>query len=318
MLKAIFSFMLSCLALITWVSPSAALVEMDFDKSLNSAGCVLPGLELPENAKVYVTGANAGEKTGWQIDQSGHEATLVKVAVNSPDAPVALMLSAYEPTIWQIGWTEGTRILAVVASGYHAQAVAGLPDEVPVLSSSSDNKGACVSFYNLGRRGQIPDNIDQLSRRLFGRSPEMPVALVKGQVIFGPPLKNTQKLYTARKLIRDDFQVPGTPLAGPMGLADAVRKGQLKPASDEEYQLWQRQLAKNSGIPDHLIPEKFPRSAGAMHRPYVVLDPDFIFPNGLYGGNSATFFLPPGLPLPKGDRGHSRVIFLEDGRSVGP
>ena len=40
---------------------------------------------------------------------------------NQPSAPVVLMLGSYEPTVWNIGWSPGTRILAVLVSGYHAQ-----------------------------------------------------------------------------------------------------------------------------------------------------------------------------------------------------
>jgi hypothetical protein len=38
----------------------------------------------------------------------------------------------------------------------------------------------------------------------------------------------------------------------------------------------------------------------------VVLKP-FTYPAGLYGGNSATFLIPKGVPKPKGNSGHSSV-----------
>ena len=44
------------------------------------------------------------------------------------------------PTIYNIKWTEGTDIMAVVATGYYRQAVAGLPDETPVLISTHSNR----------------------------------------------------------------------------------------------------------------------------------------------------------------------------------
>jgi len=43
------------------------------------------------------------------------------VAVNQRGTPVVLMLGAYEPTVWNIGWTQGTQIVAVMASGYTAR-----------------------------------------------------------------------------------------------------------------------------------------------------------------------------------------------------
>ncbi|WP_457335838.1 hypothetical protein [Rhizobacter sp. P5_C2] len=41
-------------------------------------------------------------------------------------------------------------------------------------------------------------------------------------------------------------------------------------------------------------------------RAYVVLKP-MMFPAGLYGGNSATFVVPVGTPVPTGNPGHSTV-----------
>lgn len=81
--------------------------------------CKFSNLKLPADHAVFAAGAYAGRSTGFQIDQSGHEATQIDVAVHSPGKPVVLMLGAYEPNIWNIGWSEGTRILAVLASGYH-------------------------------------------------------------------------------------------------------------------------------------------------------------------------------------------------------
>lgn len=117
------------------------------EASASSAVCGFADLALPADAVVYAAGAYAGRKAGFQIDQSGHEATRIDVAVNSPGRPVALMLGAYEPTVWHIGWSPGTRILAVLVSGYHRQAVAGLPPAVPLLNSSYDNRGPCGYFY---------------------------------------------------------------------------------------------------------------------------------------------------------------------------
>ena len=84
-----------------------------------SAGCGFGNLTIPEGLRVYAAGGSGGRELQFQIDQSGHEATQFDIAVNSPRQPVALLLGAYEPTIWNISWTEGTRIVAVLVSGYH-------------------------------------------------------------------------------------------------------------------------------------------------------------------------------------------------------
>jgi hypothetical protein len=44
----------------------------------------------------------------------------------------------------------------------------------------------------------------------------------------------------------------------------------------------------------------------SMFRAYVVLKA-YTLPAGLYGANSATFFVPRGVPRPTGERGHSTI-----------
>jgi hypothetical protein len=86
------------------------------------------------------------------------------VAVNNGGQPVVLILGAYEPTVWNIGWTTGTRILAVLVSGYHRQALAGLDPKVPTINSSYDNRGPCGYFYLGGSDGI--EKLNPISRKL--------------------------------------------------------------------------------------------------------------------------------------------------------
>ena len=51
-----------------------------------------------------------------------------------------LILADHKPSIWDIGWTEDTEIIGVFATGYHRQAVAGLPKETPIKSVLSKTK----------------------------------------------------------------------------------------------------------------------------------------------------------------------------------
>ena len=88
--------------------------------------CEFPNLMLPKSFVVYATGGYSGKRQNFQIDQSGHQATQFDVAVNEPQKPVVLILGAYEPSVWNIGWSPGTKIIAVLASGYHKQVIAGI------------------------------------------------------------------------------------------------------------------------------------------------------------------------------------------------
>lgn len=272
-----------------------------------AATCEFAGLQLPPSTKVYAAGAYGGSRQDFQIDQSGHQATAMQVAVNQPDAPVVLMLGSYEPTVWSIGWTPGTRILAVLLSGYHRQQVTGLPAGVPVRVSTYDNRGACGYFYvapkNAGR-------LNPVARRVFGRPVDMLYPAHDGKVVVGAPLAAGAALVTdgnARAVTA--FRLPDTSLAGPAGLEEGVRRGFLREADAADGAAWiaawrarPRALADAPPIAGGTPEPRMP----SMFHAYVVLKA-YTLPAGLYGANSATFFVPRGVPRPSGELGHSTL-----------
>lgn len=285
--------------------------------SAGKPACRFPELKLPSDFSILAAGAYSGRKISFQIDQSGHEGTQIDVAVNSPNKPVVLMLGAYEPTIWNIGWSKETKILAVLVSGYHRQAVAGLEKNVPQLNSSYDNRGPCGFFY------VTKDSLSALNpiaRRVFGQPVEMVFLAEKGKVVVGESIQNDTKLITSPETTPISFYDKDAPMAGPAGLENGVRKGLLRKATDADADAWadavmqispQRDIppVSGSGIP------KPPRPI--MHNAYVVLKP-FTYPAGLYGGHSATFIIPKGIPRPSGNPGHSAVYDLNTLSCQGP
>ena len=268
--------------------------------------CGFADLKLLEQFSVFAAGAYSGRKIAFQIDQSGHEGTQIDVAVNSPGKPVVLMLGAYEPTIWNIGWSPQTRIAAVLVGGYHRQAVAGLESGTPLLNSSYDNKGACGYFY------VTPDNLaplNPLSKRVFGRAVDMVFPATNGNVVIGEPLAAGAALVTSGAITPESFHDRTAPMAGPAGLEDAVRKGLLRKATVADAEAWSDAVLQNT--PQRDLPPVAGKGVPRPPKPglfnaYVVLKP-FTYPSGLYGGNSATFLIPKGVPKPEGNSGHSSV-----------
>jgi hypothetical protein len=268
--------------------------------------CGFADLKLPEQFSIFAAGAYSGRKIAFQIDQSGHEGTQIDVAVNSPGKPVILMLGAYEPTIWNIGWSPQTRIAAVLVGGYHRQAVAGLEKGTPLLNSSYDNKGPCGYFY------VTLDNLallNPLSKRVFGRGVDMVFPATNGKVVIGEPLAAGTSLVTSDAITPESFHDRTAPIAGPAGLEDAVRKGLLRKATAADAEAWSEAVLQNT--PQRYLPpvagQGVPRpSKPGLFKAYVVLKP-FTYPSGLYGGNSATFLIPKGVPNPEGNPGHSSI-----------
>jgi hypothetical protein len=263
-------------------------------------GCAFPTLDAAKQPfKLYAAGAYAGRKLGFQIDQSGHEAGRIDVGVNKPGEAVALMLGSYDPTVWHVGWTRGTRIVAVLVGGYHRQVVTGLPKDVPVIVSSYDNKGPCGYFYVTAEKAPT---LNPVARRAFGRGIDMLYPAKNGSVLVGPAAGGMITDAAAQ----DDgaFRIADEMAAGEAGLAYAVSRGWLREATQSDADAW---LAARASRPQADVPPiagGTPPGRIAMHNAYVVLGP-FRLPEGLYGAHSATFFVPKGVPRPTGNLGHS-------------
>ena len=274
------------------------------------SACGFPGVQIPEDTVVLAAGGHGGKAIDFQIDQSGHVSTQIDVAVNYPDKPVALMLGAYEPTIWNIGWTAGTNIVAVFASGYHRQRVAGLKVGTPLLNSSYEDKGPCseASFeYDLNIDIEQATVEQKLARILYSRpiSKIFSVPDGVGKVVIGNPLESTQQLITSTATPPKSFYDKKAPLAGEAGLEQALRKGILRRATLKDATKWINALKKKYAI-QHRQPPDIPPD---LDNAYVVLK-KFTYPAGLYGGHSATFYIPEGVPLPTGNYGHSKIYDL--------
>jgi len=269
--------------------------------------CEFADLQVPDDVLIYAAGAYSGRDLAVQIDQSGHAATQFDIAVNSPSRPVILILGAYEPSIWNIGWSEGTHILAVLATGYHRQVVSGVQQTVPQLISSYDNRGPCGYQY-IGRNDNT--GLNPLARKLFGK----PVDLVypgdeSGRILVGEPLVAGTRMLTSAATPPSSYSDPQAPLAGKAGLTAAVTKGLIRPATEADAIRWAEEKAAaqpkrdvppiaGKGLPSPTPPR--------LRNAYMVLQP-FTYPAGLYGANSATFLIERGVPEPEGKPGHSAV-----------
>lgn len=309
--------LLLLLSLFMIISNPRAEALQRLDSAAGKTACTFSDVKLPEDFVVYAAGAYSGRRLPFQLDQSGHEATQIDVAANSAGKPVVLLLGAYEPTIWNVSWTEGTNIVAVLVSGYHRQVVAGLGKSTPVLVSTYDNRGPCGHFYVTPEQ---LERLNPLSRRLFGRPVDMVFPARDGKVTVGDPISATKKFISSREVTPESFRDTSAPTAGPAGLAEAVSKGLLRKATVADAEAWSDAVLQNS--PRRDIPPVAGEGIPKPPKPYtfnayVVLKP-FVYPAGLYGAHSATFLIPKGVPKPEGNAGHSSVYDFNTLRCQGP
>jgi hypothetical protein len=301
------------------VRPSLA----DFKKGV----CRFPDLQLPPDTVIYAAGGHGSEckPLGFQIDQSGLMARRADAIVNEPNRPVALLLGAHDPTVWNIEWTQGTRILAVLASGNYSDAVSGLPKNTPVLLGVKKNKHArtCISFYvesptkNDFVKNENREKINKISKEAFGRPADHIVHFDKGgKIHIGEPLPSGAKTITSPDTPPDSFHDPNAPLAGEPGLTDAVAKGLLRKATMADAEAWSEAIAQRDIEP--VAGQGFPKpQKPVLYNAYVVLKP-FTYPSGLYGAHLAIFIVPKGVQKPEGNPGHSTVYDFNSMSCTGP
>ena len=270
------------------------------------ARCEFPGLRLPADVVVLAAGNYSGRPAGFQIDDSGHEATRMDVFVHRTDKPVVLMLGAYEPAIWTVSRSEGTRLAAVFVSGYHRQAITGLDAAVPVLNSSYDNRGPCGSVY-VGSNDNA--QLNPAAERLFGRKVDLVYLAKDGRAVVGEPLPQGARWIVANAAAPESFRDPNAPPAGQAGIRHLVGEGLLRPATATDADAWQAAVAARESSRN--VPPIAGRGAPQPPRPpiehaYVVMGP-MRYPAGLFGGPLVTFYVPKGMPRPQGNPGHSNV-----------
>jgi hypothetical protein len=283
------------------------------------SGCGFPGLTLPADFSVLAGGAYAGKESPVQIDQSGHSATIMTVSVDHPQKPVVLMLGAYEPTVWNIRRTAGTTVLAVLASGYHRQAVTGLEATTPVAIHTYDNKSRCGYFYVETKNLKT---LNPMARKFFGRDVDTVYLARDGVLTLGTSPGAASEWVGGSKDPLEAYVDKKAPQAGEAGLDAAVRNGLLRRANLGDAKQWQAELkrvAPSRGLPPDadLMPPVHANASGTLDRAYVVLRP-MTFPAGLYGANSAVFFVPKGTERPRGNPGHCTLYDLNDMSCTGP
>lgn len=142
---------------------------------------------LPSDYVAYAAGEYQGRQQGG-VSSNAHPTGRFEIVVNLPGRPVVLALGAYEPSIWNIRWASGTKVVGVLVSGYHTQMVFGLPQEVPVLNVSYESKSPCGYFY-LTRENAI--QADSSLRKILGRSAQRYVLAMDGRVDLGPELSGS-------------------------------------------------------------------------------------------------------------------------------
>jgi hypothetical protein len=270
-------------------------------------GCGFENLTLPQDFYVYAGGGYSGSKQYIQIDQSGHEATEMNTFISIEDKPIVLILSAYEPTVWQIKYTKKTKIIAVYLSGHHRQIITGLPKTTLLLQS--DYVSYCKSSHIVSE--DRLKNLNSVSQELFNKNVDMVYFAKNGEITIGNRQDGNDYIsYNAKST--KSFHDKTKPLAGPMGIKEATKQGILRPATKEDYKPVYDYLRRND-------PPVIGRNNTDTYMPYnaYVIEKKFVLPAGLYGAHSVNLLLKRGVSFPEGELGHSCLFDLNTNTSYG-
>lgn len=286
-------------------------------QNLQTTECSVAG-RIPRDSKVYHVGSYGGTSglgAAIELDNKGHDVRKIDVLVNLPDEPIVLVLSAYDPVVWNVAWTAGTRIVAAVVSGYHGQAVLGISKSIPLYVTTfagaehDAKRGAsssCPFFYAYKQDNEYPKAADAI-RRITGlevarfiQAPEKGAAIVGGPVSAALSAFESSPDYRLEEFVLT--RKPGEAPAGPRGMEELAKLGFVRHAMPEDIRSFEESGVK--GIIRGMAT-------------YVILKP-LTMPDGLYGGNSVNILLPAGVPDPDGPRGHNSFFRFGQPKCVGP
>lgn len=258
--------------------------------------------ELPDDFVVYGIGANDGFRIDSciQYDETA-EIGYAEVVVNHPDQPVVLVLTAYDPIVWQVAPMEATEIAAVIVSGYHNQRLRLDDETIPVEISTYDQGGAFPYFLAYEVSPELLE-MNERVEQLVGREINFfENQSTDGRFYIGTPPADESSLPVAYEPLPDKV----CRSADWDHLNPLIAEGKLDFATQSDIQAW---VDKANEVGTD--------TADMFFRDAYVVREQFTFPYGLSGAHSRSFIIPEGVPFPDGELGHN-TFYMMDGTACG-
>lgn len=302
-----------------WTQQDKYEVQIRADQ--RAARCKLPPAKAGE--MVALLGLYQGE-TQPTIALAGQDAPtgLVRIEIEPGPEPIYLILSAYEPTIWQFEGAVGRLARVVAIPGtipetyerWAGTAVLGLARDT-VTFSTPRNCGwyfaDAESIEGVAMRQAVTRAIGRAPDRVIGHESATAVSVPSGE-LSGPGLFTFAEVLKDGEIVGVDTDWGGLfnggwdvirqedALAKPAGLEAIDPEAVLAPGHVEAYQV----LPGQDGLRQLVAEGKLLRRDGA----YRIVQPIPRFPAGLYSAHMVKFVLPKDLPMPKGEIGHSTLV----------
>lgn len=282
--------------------------------------CIIP--ELPDEYELYGI-TNYGSDRMAELDLGGHHATeLQKLWINRPEKNVVLVLSSYEPTVWDLHITPQTKLAAVFVGSHDKHMLRGVPAGTFVGSD-------CEIGY------QEDEQRLKYKIRDLGLSSEK-TYIYKDKTVIGTRLPDAE--YHFAKGTKGEGR-PVKLLPGKYGIEQYVERRHLLPLErNEVYRLRQQGVTIASSFDnpqafaENLVgqpivvcpelPEKYdcrmkkilvcpavPEEYDCRNRSYILPEAVDRLPDGLVGNEAIRLYVPKGFPVPE-NLGESKVYIL--------
>jgi hypothetical protein len=130
--------------------------------------------ELAKGASIFALGSyGAQTDASAEVNSDNHKIGQIDLYAAESGPPLILIVSAYDPVIWDVSGVPPNRIRAVLATGYYDQMVTGLPKSVPVRTNSYSTPDArCGRFSHAYKGGIELDELVRTVQLIFGRNPD--------------------------------------------------------------------------------------------------------------------------------------------------
>ncbi|WP_447757716.1 hypothetical protein [Sphingopyxis fribergensis] len=275
------------------------------------------GIDLPVETAVSLFGVYEGAPGDGEKRRRPGERQPERVRVETGGhGPEVLILSAYEPVIWDVSAVAKNDLRGVVAYGYHVGQVVGAPSGLPVrivaYSDESEDQGGGTDRHDAcGATASV-----------FEGGPELEKLADQVEAGIGLPIGAFAGTYAASRLSLADPPPPrpaeiafdGKDIYPGREISAAlVERGDIRLATAADIAAWNAKATarlKSARLAPYVDEDL--RLGGS----YVALRP-FTVPDGMTGANSRNFIIPAGMAMPRDKGSHNIYYRLDNGLCIG-
>ena len=297
-----------------WAAPPTLATE-DSKPEGPRGGCF--DVPIIRGAEIVGLGAYEGtEDPTLSIQGEDHPVGRISVQADPGGNPALLVLSAYDPVVWDFAGFPRNRLRGVLVYGYSSQAVANLPHDVPIrFATRSQGTGPCGSYVHAYEAGDDLEKLDSQVKSVLGVQMSRFYGAYRPQALNvdgGPTRPTAAPSIRKTSLVGALMQMTGLP-SGETGLRALIDQGYIRPATQADVNAWNAAAASQYST-SRLVPYRSERLG--VRDSFVVLRKTSL-PRGMYGAHSRDFIIPSGVPLPQDPGSHNTYYLMASGTCTG-